>query len=120
MSDSEAARRKAKARLAKLREATRPLVQQLIAAASDANKAMAADMGEPYSDANARYFGMLGNITQATNHTLNSGSPELHGLHDLAKTVMPRQRDQWTEANGSLNGCSRTWTEARNLASAPC
>lgn len=102
MRDNEAARRKAKAMLARLREDTRPLVQQLIAAVSDSNKAVAADLGEPYSDANERYFRMLGNITQAANHMLNSGSPELHSLHDLAKTVTPRQRDQWTEAKGIL------------------
>jgi hypothetical protein len=95
--DEPTKRAKVTAWLEEAREQMRPHWEALAAHATDAASQLAADMGESYST-NKMYWGTMGNFLTFGGQRLNSGSPALHALHDLARSVPRRSADQWSAA----------------------
>lgn len=79
-------------------ESLLPTVESMAATAQDELKQIAADLGEPYAENNKMFWVTLYDLIPATVQGVNSGSPELRTIVDLAKTVTPRQRNQWAAA----------------------
>jgi hypothetical protein len=98
-SDNDATKAaKVKAWLEGVRDDLRPQVNALSEACSEQARQLAADMGEAATDANRIYWGTMGNLLVFGGGKLNTGSPELHALHDLARSVPRRTASQWTMA----------------------
>lgn len=95
--DKEVGQRKVHAMMEDFHERIRPHVDAMVAGITEHNKQMAADFGIPHTDETRDFWGILGNVCQAI-HDLPSNAPELRAVLDLARTVLPRQRNQWSEA----------------------
>ena len=93
MSDDSDARREFEKHLADAQAG----MKRLGALANDESRQIAADMGDPQTPDNRMFWATLFNVVTATRYQINSGSAELRTILDLARTVTPRQRDQWAE-----------------------
>lgn len=78
----------------------RPAVERLAEAARSESKQIAADLGEPYDSRNEMFWATLYNVVVTSGHSLNSGSPELRAVLEVARAAAAdhRQREQWREA----------------------
>jgi hypothetical protein len=67
---------------------------------------LAADFGEPISDHNEAYYDALSCFTLS--QRLNSSSPELRRIHEIARTVLPRDRNAWSDAKRKVDAMYET------------
>jgi hypothetical protein len=92
MSDDDEARKK----IERLTTEARSAGKAMFAALREDIRMLAADMGEPLSDDNKQYYDSLAALAMTTE--LTSGSAELHRVDEIARTVIPRDRNQWSGA----------------------
>jgi hypothetical protein len=84
--------------LGEFRDQIRPLVERVQAAAKENIKQLAADVGEPFCDENALFFGTLGTLAKPNGGYLDSTSSELRAVFDLANMASRQQPDCWQAA----------------------
>jgi hypothetical protein len=63
----------------------------------------AADLGEPLTDDNARFMSVLSALAMVARVEI-TGSEIAH-VAELARTVIPRSRNQWSDAQRQLDWC---------------
>jgi hypothetical protein len=96
-----------KAKVKKMRgEDIRPHVGQLMAGLRMRLQGLADAFAEPISDQNKSYFDALSCFTLS--QRLNSSSPELRSVHEIARTVLLSERNAWSDAKRKVDAMYET------------
>ena len=69
-------------------------------------QSLANDFAEPMSDQNASYYDALSCFTLS--QRLDSSSPELRRIHDIARTVLSSERNAWSDAKRKVDAMYET------------
>jgi hypothetical protein len=87
-------------------EDIRPHVGQMMAGLPVRLQGLADDFAELISDQNESYYDALSCFTLS--QRLNSSSPELRRVHEIARTVLPRDRNAWSDAKRKVDAMYET------------
>ena len=105
--DDDAARKaKVKKMLEKCARRYTPHAGQMMVGLRVRLQRLADDFAELISDHNESYYDALSSFTLS--QRLNSSSPELRRVHEIARTVLPRDRNAWADAKRKVDAMYET------------